>query len=328
MRPRPSALALLLCVGLACGDDGSGRDSDTGASGSPSSPSGVSITTPTGSGSGSDTDVTDGTAGTEGESDSGATASSSSSDPSDPTLTTSSSDPTLTSDPTVTTTDTTGEPCMGGEQGELESFLWIANSGEDTVSKIDTKSGVELGRYRTRPEAGGSPSRTSVNTADAVAVANRLGGVAAFHAQTSHCKETNGVPGIQTSSGPGDVRPWGEDECLIWYAPFSYNDNRPVAWTSGYLNLDTCEVEDRNVWTAGSNTALGTAEVVLIDGESGSVLQTIPIPELPEAWPGWFGFYGGAVDAAQHRDAGAGKGQGGLEAGPHCAATAGRRAVP
>ncbi|MCA9694563.1 MAG: hypothetical protein KC636_33605, partial [Myxococcales bacterium] len=114
------------------------------------------------------------------------------SDPSDPTLTTSSSDPTLTSDPTVTTTDTTGEPCMGGEQGELESFLWIANSGEDTVSKIDTKSGVELGRYRTRPEAGGSPSRTSVNTAGAVAVANRLGGVAAFHAQTSHCKETNG----------------------------------------------------------------------------------------------------------------------------------------
>jgi hypothetical protein len=43
-------------------------------------------------------------------------------------------------------------------------FAWIANSGEGTVSKIDTQTGVEVARYRTGPNgAADSPSRTAVD---------------------------------------------------------------------------------------------------------------------------------------------------------------------
>src|SRR5688572_11796764 len=51
----------------------------------------------------------------------------------------------------------TGGDCMGGGgmNGENEfSLIWIANSPEGTVSKIDTMTGVELGRYFTGPTNG------------------------------------------------------------------------------------------------------------------------------------------------------------------------------
>ena len=41
-------------------------------------------------------------------------------------------------------------------------FIWIANSGENSVSKIDTVTGNELGRYRTGPGSE-NPSRTTVD---------------------------------------------------------------------------------------------------------------------------------------------------------------------
>jgi len=49
-------------------------------------------------------------------------------------------------------------PCdqqEGGDLGDVLSFIWISNSAEGTVSKINTKTAIEEGRYRV---AGGSPS--------------------------------------------------------------------------------------------------------------------------------------------------------------------------
>jgi hypothetical protein len=189
----------------------------------------------------------------------------------------------------------TGDPCQGGI-GDVEGFIWIANSGEGTVSKIDTVTGVELGRYIVRPDSAGSPSRTSVNNRGDVAVANRNGGVTMVRANMEDCVDVNGTPGIQTSSGAADILPWGQDDCVGWYTELLHGDNRPVAWTAGYTDPDTCQYFDRDVWTAWSDAALGTAVVALLDGNTGAIIQQIPIPELPEAWPGWFGFYGGAVD--------------------------------
>src|SRR5688572_1625164 len=62
----------------------------------------------------------------------------------------------------------------GGGNDPLYSYIWIANSSEGTVSKIDTVSLVEVGRYRTHPDFG-DPSRTSVSLNGDVAVANRNG---------------------------------------------------------------------------------------------------------------------------------------------------------
>lgn len=190
--------------------------------------------------------------------------------------------------------DDTTPPCMGGS--DVESLIWIANSGEGTVSKIDTVTGVELGRYIVRSDSAGSPSRTSVNNAGDVAVANRLGGVTVIRAREENCVETNGVPGIQTSTGPADVLPWGQDECVAWHTAIPHTDNRPIAWTAGYADPDTCTWIDRDVWTGWSDGVLGTAAVALLDGNTGATIAEIPMPDLPEAHPNWFGFYGGAVD--------------------------------
>ncbi|MFV8754744.1 hypothetical protein ACNOYE_29715 [Nannocystaceae bacterium ST9] len=190
----------------------------------------------------------------------------------------------------------TGDPCEGMMQQPIEKLIWIANSGQGTVSKIDTETGVELGRYIVRPDSAGSPSRTSVNRYGDVAVANRNGGVTKVHASTLNCQDTNGTPDIQTSTDAQTLA-WGQEECVAWHTPLAHADNRPVAWTNGTFNDQTCAWENLDVWTGWSDWAAGTAVVALLDGDDGSIIQEVPIPDLPNPWPGWFGFYGAAVDA-------------------------------
>lgn len=77
---------------------------------------------------------------------------------------------------------------MGGNEGEPEfSFLWAANSSQGTISKIDTTTVQEVGRFRVRPDGAGSPSRTSVSLSGHVAVASRSGGVTKFYATADFC---------------------------------------------------------------------------------------------------------------------------------------------
>ena len=173
--------------------------------------------------------------------------------------------------------------CGGDSEGVKLSYIWIANTSQGTISKIDTVTMVEEGRYRAKP-ANGDPSRTSVNLAGDVAVANRNGGVAKFWADPEHCLESNGVPGIQTSTGSTDVLDWGQDECLAWYTPLACGSNRPVAWTRGTWNEATCRYEDAKLWTACDN------QVLLLDGETGEVEATVHLP-------GNAFVYGGAADA-------------------------------
>src|SRR5690349_21008809 len=40
------------------------------------------------------------------------------------------------------------------------SYVWISNSAEHTVSKINTRTMIEEGRYHTRADNSGNPSRT------------------------------------------------------------------------------------------------------------------------------------------------------------------------
>jgi hypothetical protein len=175
----------------------------------------------------------------------------------------------------------------GGGGGAPDfSYIWIANSGEGTISKINTQTLVEEGRYIVRPDANGSPSRTSVNLNGDVVVANRSGGVTMIYAVPERCPNP-----ANTSTGPGDVKPW-PDGCVGWYTPFNYTSQRPVAWTQGTFDNSTCRYEDTKVWTSA---ATGSIDVMLIDGETGVVEQTIPIPGVA---PNYFGIYGGAVDAS------------------------------
>ncbi len=59
--------------------------------------------------------------------------------------------------------------------GEIQTypFIWIANSGEGTLSRFDTRTGVEIGRYRTGADAAVDPSRICVTPDGDAWVANR-----------------------------------------------------------------------------------------------------------------------------------------------------------
>jgi streptogramin lyase len=178
------------------------------------------------------------------------------------------------------------------------SHIWVANSAQSTVSRIDTRTMIEEARYLTRADGAGNPSRTSVSLSGrAVAVANRHGGVAKIWSRPDFCDPlANGQPGLQTSSGKTDVLPWGQDDCLAWYTPFDYKTQRPVAWTGGDLEPSTCEYDNERLWTAGCSPGYPTAH--LLDGDTGVVLENVTLTGFPCMTEGiTFGAYGGAVDS-------------------------------
>jgi hypothetical protein len=97
-------------------------------------------------------------------------------------------------------------------------FIWIANSGESTVSKFDTATGMEMGRYNVCS----NPSRTSVDLYGDVWVGCRNdGGVAKVVAYKGKCQDKNGNGSIETSEDKngdghisGDEMMGGDDECI------------------------------------------------------------------------------------------------------------------
>ncbi|MBC8071847.1 MAG: hypothetical protein IAG13_26205, partial [Deltaproteobacteria bacterium] len=107
-----------------------------------------------------------------------------------------------------------------GGDGDLEfSYIWVANSGEGTMSKIDTRTLEEKGRFIVRPDSAGNPSRTSVNLSGDVAIANRAGGLTKVSAVEERCVDTNG-DGVITTSTTNVPLPWGSDECVLWHTPY------------------------------------------------------------------------------------------------------------
>jgi hypothetical protein len=180
----------------------------------------------------------------------------------------------------------------GGGEGGMYSYIWISNSPEGTVSKINTKTTIEEARYRVGPGVT-DPSRTSVNLFGDVVVVDRNGGITKIGVKEDRCVESNGVPGIQTSTGPGDVFDWGTDECVLWrteLAPLNYTlGARPVAWEGGLV--DGCASPNPRVWVGWYDGVNGHFR--RLDGTSGAVLDVVgPVP-----WSGLtYGPYGGATD--------------------------------
>lgn len=180
---------------------------------------------------------------------------------------------------------------MGGG-GDLEfSYIWIANSGEGTMSKIDTRTLEEKGRYIVRPDSLGNPSRTSVNLSGDVAIANRAGGLTKVAAVEERCVDANG-DGVITTATNATFLPWGTDECVLWHTPYVTESQRPVAWAPGTWNQSTCAFDNEDVWSATGSYAAGI-DVFLHDGETGMQLGGAHIAEM--TFDG-YGIYGGAVD--------------------------------
>ncbi len=192
-------------------------------------------------------------------------------------------------------------PCAPDDQATTFEYIWIANTSQGTVSKINTKTGIEEGRYYTHPSGGqGQPSRTSVNQYGDVAVSNRdLGSTTKIAALKVKCVDKNGNGQIETSTGPNDIKPWGLDECVLWHTAFPLANGysggvRPTAWEGVAQDPVTCETPVPRVWI-GYKDAGNTAHFVRLHGDTGAVLDDV-------LRPGWsangFGPYGGAVNSA------------------------------
>ena len=96
--------------------------------------------------------------------------------------------------------------------------LWVANSGEGTISKIDTPTGKELARYKACLD----PSRTAVAPDGSVWVGCRGDGkVAHIALDIDNCKDTSGNGTIETSAdanGDGKIvatEMVTNDECVL-----------------------------------------------------------------------------------------------------------------
>ncbi|NJK32719.1 MAG: hypothetical protein HC927_10090 [Deltaproteobacteria bacterium] len=282
--------ALVLAALAACADDGSNRGgndevggiADVGTEGS-SSGSGES-------GGGSE----DGTASQSGSSESQPSDDSGGAEAAED----SGEEP---ADDAATKFDVGGVPDVGaancqGTTGSPEfSNIWIANSPQGTVSKIDTFTAKEVARYRAGPMGLSDPSRTSVNLLGDVAVADRAGGVLKIVARLEDCVDKNDNGWIDTSNGPLDLMPWDADECVVWHLPLPSSGSRgprPVAW-EGALDNNDCIHDQPRLWIGHYHMSENKGMFYRLDGETGEILDQVEHP-----WSGMnWGPYGGAVDA-------------------------------
>lgn len=122
--------------------------------------------------------------------------------------------------------DPDGALILKRDSGAGSKYIWIANTAESTVAKIDVETFVEVGRYQLvtgemAPDGaayGADPSRTSVNGEGDAFVGSRGGhGLTRISALGKDCPDTNGDGMITTSTGPMDVLPYGQDDCVLWF---------------------------------------------------------------------------------------------------------------
>ncbi len=189
------------------------------------------------------------------------------------------------------------------------SVLWIANAGEDTVSKIDTDLNKEVARYRTwfsignhNAWSGPAPSRSAVDASGNVYVANR--GFNNYPATVMKILATGGIDrngnnAIDTSSDannsggiePAEIIPLVDSNANNMLDNAELADER-VAWIATVPRLNSGSVArslaigpDGHLWVGlyGENRYFKMSSV------DGSILAgPISVPNTP---------YGALVDA-------------------------------
>ena len=207
----------------------------------------------------------------------------------------------------LTAVDGTGDLRLN-DQGvtEIPPFIWVSNASEGSVSRFDTRTGVEVARYRTGPESLGarlSPSRTAVAGDGSAWVANRSnrdGGTLSsiVHVYLEDFVDRNGNGKIDTSVDADNNGQIDAAEMLLWDAN---NDGQPdderiaisidvgrdrndtaVALPNSVARAIAIDAND-NVWVGLFNRQQYEA----YDGASGSLLGIVPVSGTP---------YGAVVD--------------------------------
>jgi len=167
--------------------------------------------------------------------------------------------------------------------GGSSPLIWVSNSAEGTISKVDTRTMKELARYRTGPDGFPDPSRTTVSLNGDVVVVNRGGASATKIASKS--SECIGK-GAGTSKGPSDVRAWGDDKCVLWNTPFAAGSLARAGAFDAEKGLDGAV--STGVWVG-----LWTSSRMLkLDSKTGKILADIDVSPVKP--------YGAAADASHN----------------------------
>ncbi len=213
-----------------------------------------------------------------------------------------------------------GELLLDPDEKSVDTgYVWIANSGENTVSKFDASTGHEVARYpcvmdgvaglldvaipypamHPYNDCAHCPSRTAIDYNGDAYVANR-----AFGAQSSVTKFANDIEDCIDSDNNGEITtsqdvngdgvidvtdpeefPGFADECLLWTAPVGGIDGiaRGLAIDAGSApDL----ADEGNVWVGLFNER----KAVQLSGIDGSLAMEV---DLGDVHP-----YGAAVDGA------------------------------
>ncbi len=173
-------------------------------------------------------------------------------------------------------------------------FLWIVNTADSSISKWDSRSVTEVGRYYVGLPGGhcpgaccwnggcNMPSRTVVDANGDVYVANGgfgyQGTVAKIAARFDDCVDRNGNGRIDTSFSNRPLG-WGEDECILW--------NREVGPWNAVLRAVVVDLGDERypggyVWVGSYNRR----EFYKLNPETGAEILRVGVPMNP---------YGGIV---------------------------------
>lgn len=160
-------------------------------------------------------------------------------------------------------------------------YVWVPNTDEGTLSKIDADRAVEVARYRT---PGGRPVRVAVDHRGDVWVLDNVSGAPArlskFAAELERCVDRDG-DGLLTSGAPAQIL--DRDDCLLLDVTVGALDDDAQA-----LAIDGAQAPDAelagNAWVG----FLRAQRVVAYDGSNGSQLTAAELPD--------FAAYAGSFD--------------------------------
>jgi len=179
-----------------------------------------------------------------------------------------------------------------GNINNLTSYIWISQTGNGTISKVDTRTMKQVGAYVTYAGGGADPSRTTVGLGGDAVVANRSVHDASKTSATkiagdkTSCVDRNGNGKIDTYESDQPLTTaspfWWQasqmnspDECVLWTAKLSPGSYARAAGFDGKLGADG---------TLGTYVYIGeynTRSVVRLNAKTGEVLKRIDVGVCP-----------------------------------------------
>jgi hypothetical protein len=177
-----------------------------------------------------------------------------------------------------------GEMTLAFEVTESRT-VWVPNTGDGTLSKVDAEAAVEIARYRV---AGETPERVAVDhdgaawvlspSLDAQSLLTKVAGV------RDACQDRD-ADGLSTSASPEQLLPLGLDDCVLLQTAVG-----GAGEVARSLAVDGTRAPDRelagNVWVGLQHGQ----RLLQLDGETAEVLrevETAGVEPLDSAFDPW-----------------------------------------